>query len=125
MDLTEKIKIKRHEELLSALNNISKKISLPSEKQDAANYSFFEENKEAINKLVSAIESIKIPSPQNNESTKEIIKSISDISTILVGFNKRLEQIEKLSKKPIPTKFKAVRGRYSGEIEYVTIEYSK
>lgn len=111
MDITEKIELKRHDEMLSAMGRVVTAItSLPT--QDPELNKLLKENKDAIDNFVRAVGLLK-----NQEG---VVEAIKDLGKIVTGFNERIISLE-AGQKPIPIKLRAI---YSNDrIEYVVIEY--
>jgi len=129
MGLEEKIGIKRHEEVLGSLKGVISAIS-SQQKTDPEISKLLKENKEAINNFVKAVgEWKKQPAPEVNVETNQdkVVKAIGDLGEVLKGIGDRLTKLEEKEEEPKskPTKLKAVRNSFSGEIDYVVIEYSK
>ncbi len=128
MDLKDKLEIKRHEELRGDLRAVAKAIS-ESSKDDPELKGLLRENSQAINKFVEAVSAIK---PVQNSDLKievdngELINRfgefVAKIGQIMIGIDSRLQALEN---KPLPKKLEAKRNKFSGEIEYITIEYNK
>ena len=128
MELSEKLAIKRHEELRGDLRAVAKAIS-ESSKDDPELKGLLRENSQAINKFVEAVSAIK---PVQNSDLKievdngELINRfgefVAKIGQIMIGIDSRLQALEN---KPLPKKLEAKRNKFSGEIEYITIEYNK
>jgi hypothetical protein len=128
MELSEKLAIKRHEELRGDLKGVAKAISEMG-KDDPELKGLLRENSQAINKFVEAVSAIK---PVQNSDLKievdngELINRfgefVAKIGQIMIGIDSRLQALEN---KPLPKKLEAKRNKFSGEIEYITIEYNK
>ena len=128
MDLKDKLEIKRHEELRGDLRAVAKAIS-ESSKDDPELKGLLRENSQAINKFVEAVSAIK---PVQNSDLKievdngELINRfgefVAKIGQIMIGIDSRLQALEN---KPLSKKLEAKRNKFSGEIEYITIEYNK
>ena len=128
MELSEKLAIKRHEELRGDLKALVKAVS-ETAKDDPELKGLLRENSQAINKFVEAVSAIK---PVQNSDLKievdngELINRfgefVAKIGQIMIGIDSRLQALEN---KPLPKKLEAKRNKFSGEIEYITIEYNK
>ena len=128
MELSEKLAIKRHEELRGDLKGVAKAISEMG-KDDPELKGLLRENSQAINKFVEAVSAIK---PVQNSDLKievdngELINRfgefVAKIGQIMIGIDSRLQALEN---KPLPKKLEAKRNKFSGEIEYIIIEYNK
>lgn len=128
MDLSEKLAVKRHDELRGDLKALVKAIS-ELDKDDPELKLLLRENSQAINNFVKAVQKFegadkKEVTVQND--TTEITKVFSafsiQVAEILKGIDSRLKALEN---KPMPKKLEAKRHKYTGEIEYITIEYNK
>lgn len=129
MDLKDKIESKRHEEVVSAMGKVVSAVSSiklePNEDKELKKLLF--DNKEAISIFVKSVENLsnsnKLPEKlevNQDKVVSELTKLSSRIGEIFNGIDARISALEN---KPIPTKLKAVRNNYSGEIDYITIEY--
>lgn len=128
MELSDKLAIKRHEELRGDLKALVKAVS-ETAKDDPELKGLLRENSQAINKFVEAVSAIK---PVQNSDLKievdngELINRfgefVAKIGQIMIGIDSRLQALEN---KPLPKKLEAKRNKFSGEIEYITIEYNK
>ena len=128
MELSEKLAIKRHEELRGDLKGVAKAISQMG-KDDPEMKEFLRQNSQAINKFVEAIGAVgsaKNPEVKVEVNSQELATMmggfVTEIGKIMVGIDARLKQLEN---RPMPKKLEAVRNKFSGEIQYVTIEYNK
>lgn len=125
MGLNEKIQIKRHEELTSGLSKIVTALSTP--KEDVELKKLLSENKNAINNFVKAVEELKKQEAAEvkvETNQDKVVEAIGNLGKVMEGIGKRLEALEVKEEKELPVKLKAQRG-YSGEIDYVIIEYKK
>lgn len=115
---------KRHKEVTGALKSVVEAINSP--KEDAELKKLISENKEAINNFELAVREFNKKEVKVDLGFEKMINAISDaiqnMGGVMKGMDKRIQALED---KPRPTRLKAERDRYSGEITYVTIEYLK
>ena len=128
MDLSEKLAVKRHDELRGDLKALVKAIS-ELDKDDPELKLLLRENSQAINNFVKAVQKFEGADKKEitvQNDTTEITKVFSvfsiQVAEILKGIDSRLKALEN---KPMPKKLEAKRHKYTGEIEYITIEYNK
>jgi len=128
MELSDKLAIKRHEELRGDLKALVKAVS-ETAKDDPELKGLLRENSQAINNFVKAVERMEsadkaeIKVENKNEEIARLMTDFSkQMAVILEGINKRLETLENVKK---PKSFKVKRGGFQGTglINEVIIEY--
>jgi len=128
MELSDKLAIKRHEELRGDLKALVKAVS-ETAKDDPELKGLLRENSQAINNFVKAVERMEsaekteIKVENKNEEIAQLMTEFSkQMAVILEGINKRLETLENVKK---PKSFKVKRGGFQGTglINEVIIEY--
>jgi ABC-type transporter Mla subunit MlaD len=128
MELKEKIEIKRHEEVVKAMNGVKAAIaSLP--KDDLQLKKLIENTNQAINNFGNKVDQLNgAKAPEVNVETNQdkVVQSINSIFKELIpALNSINERLTKLENRPLPTKLKPVRSGYPGTIDYVIVEYKK
>ncbi len=128
MELSEKLAIKRHEELRGDLKGVAKAISEMG-KDDPELKGLLRENSQAINNFVKAVERMEsaekteIKVENKNEEIAQLVTEFSkQMAVILQGINKRLETLENVKK---PKALKVKRGGFQGTglINEIIVEY--
>lgn len=128
MELSDKLAIKRHEELRGDLKALVKAVS-ETAKDDPELKGLLRENSQAINNFVKAVERMEsaekteIKVENKNEEIAQLMTEFSkQMAVILQGINKRLETLENVKK---PKALKVKRGGFQGTglINEVIIEY--
>jgi len=128
IEFDELLQEKRHRELTQAMKGVATAIS---SNKDAEILKALEGQPKAImDAVVGALK--ELPKPENPEINVEVNNSeivtlmgkvLADTVEDLKKSNEKL--IQAINDKKQPQKLKAVRNSFSGEIDYVIIEYSK
>ena len=128
MELSDKLAIKRHEELRGDLKALVKAVS-ETAKDDPELKGLLRENSQAINNFVKAVERMEsadkaeIKVENKNEEIARLMTDFSkQMAVILEGINKRLETLENVKK---PKALKVKRGGFQGTglINEIIVEY--
>jgi len=128
MELSDKLAIKRHEELRGDLKALVKAVS-ETAKDDPELKGLLRENSQAINNFVKAVERMEsaekteIKVENKNEEIAQLMTEFSkQMAVILQGINKRLETLENVKK---PKALKVKRGGFQGTglINEIIVEY--
>jgi len=126
-DIAEQRERIRHKETTGLLKQVATAItSMP--KEDPELKKLMAENRDAINNFVKAVKDINKQEKQEvkvETNQDKVVQALGDLSKIMQGIGDRLIALEEKEEKPLPVKLKAERNRFSGEIDYVTIEYKK
>ena len=126
MELIDKISERRHDEVLMGFRKLALAIS-DSQKEDPELKELLAENSRAINNFVEVAKEFGKQEKQElkiETNQDKVVGAIADLGVILKGIGDRLSALEKKEDRPLPTKLRAQRD-YSGEIDYVIIEYKK
>ena len=117
----------RHKETTGLLKQVATALtSMP--KEDPELKKLMAENRDAINNFVKAVKDLNKQEKQEvkvETNQDKVVQALGDLSKIMQGIGERLIALEGKEERPLPVKLKAERNRFSGEIDYVTIEYKK
>jgi Mg2+ and Co2+ transporter CorA len=127
MDVKDKIELRRHDEAMATMNKVAVAIN-SIQKEDIELKKLMSENRDAINKFVKAISELGKQEKQEvkvETNQDKVVSAITDLGKVMQGIGDRLTALEGKEERPLPVKLKADRNKFSGEIDYVIIEYKK